>query len=238
MTLVVTLRGTDGQVIAADSRGTIGDPRGVTAIDDTHVKLFQLTKFSALGISGASELATAFVETLNKEITARTLLYFDEVLEVARSIARRSYDDWFSKFPLMERPTMLLVFTGFNADSDVPPKTCILSSTLDFAPQLFASGNALAGIVQYAVYLLHRFYDPGMTTHQLKRLAVYLIGETASQDPKVGGPIRMAVISRERGYEEVPADEIKAIVSENERQSQAMKEFFMRPPHETDLSQV
>jgi Resolvase, N terminal domain len=45
MTLILGLRGKDGVVLAADSRGTIGDPRGLTAIDDTQTKLFQLGKY-------------------------------------------------------------------------------------------------------------------------------------------------------------------------------------------------
>ena len=35
MTLLVALRGKDGIVAAADSRGTFGDPRGVTAQNDS-----------------------------------------------------------------------------------------------------------------------------------------------------------------------------------------------------------
>jgi 20S proteasome alpha/beta subunit len=42
MTLVTCFRGKDGVVLAADSRGTIGDPRGLTAINDTQQKLLSL----------------------------------------------------------------------------------------------------------------------------------------------------------------------------------------------------
>jgi len=36
MPLIVALEGKDGLLVAADSRGTIGDPRALTAISDAH----------------------------------------------------------------------------------------------------------------------------------------------------------------------------------------------------------
>ena len=45
MALVVCFRGKDGLIFAADSRGTIGDPRGLTAITDSMLKMFQLSQY-------------------------------------------------------------------------------------------------------------------------------------------------------------------------------------------------
>jgi hypothetical protein len=57
MTLVATLEGKNGLVMAADSRGTIGDPRGLTAINDTQTKLFRL----ASGVvSGCRDIGTGY----------------------------------------------------------------------------------------------------------------------------------------------------------------------------------
>jgi hypothetical protein len=42
MTLVVAIKARDGIVLAGDSRGTIGDPRGLTAINDTQQKVHHL----------------------------------------------------------------------------------------------------------------------------------------------------------------------------------------------------
>ena len=46
MTLIVGLHAVGGIVMGADSRGTIGDPRGLTAINDTQEKLFPLGRCS------------------------------------------------------------------------------------------------------------------------------------------------------------------------------------------------
>jgi hypothetical protein len=71
MTLLVALKGTDGLALAADSRGTFGDPRGVTAQNDSQQKahilaphvnaaLRALVEGSPIGSNGSSvEFSTA-----------------------------------------------------------------------------------------------------------------------------------------------------------------------------------
>ena len=51
----------------------------------------------------------------------------------------------------------------------------------------------MVGVPQYAIYLSHRYYDPNISSDKAAALAEYLISETASQDPKVGGPIKNPV---------------------------------------------
>ena len=65
MTLAVAIKAQDAIVIAADSRGTIGDPRALTAVNDTQQKIFQFGA-CALAISGASELTLALIDELGK----------------------------------------------------------------------------------------------------------------------------------------------------------------------------
>lgn len=48
MTLLVSLRGSDGLVVASDSRGTFGDPRGVTAQNDAQKKLYVVSKYTVI----------------------------------------------------------------------------------------------------------------------------------------------------------------------------------------------
>ena len=102
----------------------------------------------------------------------------------------------------------------------------LCASPLDFAPQLCTTGLALGGIPQYATYLVHRFYDPQMSTGNLKLLAAYIIAETATQDPKVGGPIRMAEISTDEGYSELKESEISEVTEHNNELNRRLRDFF------------
>lgn len=59
MTLIVALKGADGLVLAGDSRGTYGDPRGVTAQNDSMIKLYQLTRYAGVLTAGNAGLGTS-----------------------------------------------------------------------------------------------------------------------------------------------------------------------------------
>ena len=62
MTLLVALKGQDGLVLAADSRGTFGDPRGVTAQNDSQQKAHILSKHVAALQAGASEVGALIIQ--------------------------------------------------------------------------------------------------------------------------------------------------------------------------------
>src|SRR5258706_13964879 len=104
MTLIVGLHGKDGIVLAGDSRGTIGDPRGLTAINDTQTKLFKLSQFCGIGIAGASELAAKIIDDLKVALAKSGTVHADKIVEEARALIRARYDDWFQKFAVGERP--------------------------------------------------------------------------------------------------------------------------------------
>lgn len=230
MTLVVALRGSGGLILAADSRGTIGDPRGLTAINDDQNKLLQLSSHCGIGLSGASELGAKVFDELKTTVTNQGMENADDILAECRKLLRKNYDDWFSKFEMDKRPGLLLTLVGYQkaGDGSMIPRTYLLTSQFDFAPQLFPNGNSLMGVPQYAVYLMHRFFDANMTIDALARLAVYLISETASQDPKVGGPVRIASITPESGFQLFTDEAVDNIISQNENQNDAIRQFFIQ----------
>jgi len=86
--------------------------------------------------------------------------------------------------------------------------------------------SSLTGVPQYAVYLLHRLYDENMSLENLMSLAAYLITETGTQDPKVGGPVNMATVTEPDGSRIVLSEEIEDILKRNEETSRKLKEFF------------
>ena len=65
MTLAVAIKAADAIIVAADSRGTIGDPRGLTAVNDTQQKLFQFGN-CALALAGSGEVALALLDEFGK----------------------------------------------------------------------------------------------------------------------------------------------------------------------------
>jgi ATP-dependent protease HslVU (ClpYQ) peptidase subunit len=88
------LKATDAIVVAADSRGTIGDPRGLTAVNDTQQKIFQFGS-CAVAISGAAELAQALMDELAKRRLGNPLTIDDAVISFGQAGDR--YDGWLAK---------------------------------------------------------------------------------------------------------------------------------------------
>ncbi len=233
MTLIVALEGKDGLVLAADSRGTIGDPRGLTAVNDIQHKLFKLTNHCGIAISGSSELAARLIDQLKPQLAAKTNV--DDILSLVSSFCKTQYQQWFGNRPWVsptpvvdQRPTVAFIVCGYTNGQSMNSQSriYILTSVLDFVPQLCQSGFMMAGIPQYATYLIHRLYDRSMNIKSLQSLAAYLITETATQDPKVGGPVRIATITPNSGYGELSEEAIQSIVTLNDKQSRGLKQFF------------
>lgn len=73
--------------MAADSRGTIGDPRGLTAVNDTAQKLFHFGK-CALVTAGSAELALALLDEFGK-MGLNAPANVDEAVALKKTLARR-----------------------------------------------------------------------------------------------------------------------------------------------------
>lgn len=227
MTLVVALKTTGSIVLASDSRGTIGDPRGLTAINDTQKKLYPLGK-CGLGFSGASEVGASLLDELIKEGLDDDTKQVDELVSQMGTKCRNLYSQWFPGMEFDKRPAVLFTVVGYRQVKPRPevvyPMIYLLTSSLDFGPQLM-SHQSLIGVPQYAVYLMHRYYDTSISEEKGKALAEYLISETACQDPKVGGPVRMALIGPV-GYSEIDDTEIAAISDSNNDLNEQLRKFF------------
>lgn len=95
MTLQVALKGSDGLVLAADSRGIFGDPRGVTAQNDAMEKAFTVSPHVAVLMAGAGELGNTAMLGAVAKIKEDGLDGVQQVLEPLRQHFRQQYATWF-----------------------------------------------------------------------------------------------------------------------------------------------
>lgn len=163
MTLLVALRGSDGLVVAADSRGTFGDPRGVTAQNDAQKKLYVTSKYTAIMTAGSGELGATIMAQLISKVQG--VEGVTPIMEATRDHVRAQYQNWFPKFAIQplpnatapSRPDLALLIAGYDLDAEGKPaeqKIYQLISQVDFAPMLHNYGFALTGVAQYALYIL------------------------------------------------------------------------------------
>ncbi|MDO8475062.1 MAG: hypothetical protein Q7W02_02505 [Candidatus Rokubacteria bacterium] len=237
MTLLVALKGSDGLVLAADSRGTFGDPRGVTAQNDAQQKAHILAPHVAVLAAGSGEVGALIIDLVRQQVTAQGTDGATAVLNVLRDMARARYQEWFPSVPpilpmamvqtgqVAVRPDLAFLLGGYEPDGT--PRLFGLGSFFDFSPMLHDYGFALQGIAQYGLYLLNRLYEPGRTMQELTALAIYVITETATQDGKVGGPVNVIVIRPgKEGCQSLPPEEVVKTRASNESRSKALRDSF------------
>jgi len=231
MSLLVCLIGADGLVLGTDSRGTFGDPRGVTAQNDLIKKLYLVNDRVGILVAGAGDLGSTVLAGFSALPGVAALGVTDLTMELHRYV-RQQFVTWFNLFSIKAtpadvrptRPDLNFIVGGFESNNE--PKIYRMSSSLDFAPMLHAYGFGVDGVAQYALYLLNRLYDTRASIEDLQYLAAYLITETASQDGKVGGPVQIAKIGLEASGV-VSEEEVALIVEENKSRSQILKHSFL-----------
>src|SRR5688572_23655064 len=99
MTLLVSLRGKDGIVAAADSRGTFGDPRGVTAQNDSQQKLAMVSPHVAILAAGSGELGASLIGEISEQVRKEQRDGASSITELVRATARQRYAEWFPHLP-------------------------------------------------------------------------------------------------------------------------------------------
>jgi 20S proteasome alpha/beta subunit len=233
MTLTVALSVKDGMVFATDSRGTIGDPRGLTAQNDTIKKMYVVGKQTVLQMSGAYETGSKIIDEILQTDNSQTLSSTTEVMDRARNLLKTRYQEWFTNMPIIEvpnsgipaRPMLNITIAGFD-NKDDKNRIYSLSSGNNFAPLLFNTGMCVWGVPQYAIYLLHRLFSQEMNIEDALALAAYVITETATQDGKVGGPLQLMSLKDGGSVVELTAEKILEIVNENTQRSNKLEELF------------
>ena len=138
------------------------------------------------------------------------------------------FNNWFQSIQPADRPGVLITLAGYRYSDGLESEALlyILASQTNFAPQL-CKDKSMMGVPQYAIYLVHRYYDNAITLDKAKALSEYLIAETASQDPKVGGPIRIAEIKPNEPYRELDENEVAEVHHTNEELNKGLRQFFL-----------
>jgi 20S proteasome alpha/beta subunit len=207
VTLVLALAGTDGVVVAGDSRTAIEeeDRRLVT---DTSRKIFQVSDHVGVALYGRGDLGVYLAERLVREAREREIDGISSLFEFAPRLLAAAYDEATCRIQSGSKPPVGFIFAGL--DRDVwgiysQPRICSIYEWEGFQPLISTTGWDVSGIVWIAEYLISRFYDRSMTVSHLEELASLAISETASQDSRVGGDPLITVITAS-GYREMIGD--------------------------------
>jgi 20S proteasome alpha/beta subunit len=184
----------------------------------------QLGKYG-IAYAGSGDMAGALLNEFQKRNLGDQSNVDDLATEISKVSADR-FAEWFRDIRPADRSPVLLLLAGYRTIAGgTEPLLYTLNSQANFAPGINPE-MTMAGVPQYAVYLFHRYYDPSITLERARALAEYLIAETASQDPKVGGPIRIAEVTPS-GYRELTDHEVSAISAANAALNTNLRSFFL-----------
>lgn len=221
MTLVTAAQGVNFVVAGTDSRGTFGSSEVAFSAYDTMQKLVVLTKHVVVLTYGAGEVGDNILEEFRREVLSAqpNLDGVSTVLRELQSYCLRKWNEWLGNVPFQVRPIIGYIVTGLDAngkdaegrDKYEVPRIYSMISAFGFMPAFHRYGWANGGIPIYAIYLYGRRYKANMPMDELSGLALYVISETASQDQRVGGPIRMVQILPD-GCRELKDEEIKNLL--------------------------
>ncbi len=236
MSLAVAIEAANGIVLAADSRATFGDPRGMTGANDTVQKIYRPNPRTAIALVGQAETGGALMQRIMSPLAAQPTADVDIVAETIRAIGNNFFGQWFGPpqylmgpagpAPL-PRPDVWFLLVGYDATNQ--PKILSLGSTppFNFAPNLSTTGFAALGIVPLAVYLLNRLYRRDLDLEIANDLATYCVVETASQDGKVGGPVRLAIAAATQDSVVLTNPQVQEIVTRVDRHRETLRNSFL-----------
>jgi len=216
LTLTIALQGKDCVALGCDSRGTFGDPRGgAQAIVDVMVKTSILAPHVGVLMGGAGELGDALTAEFIASRKDRGLDGATKVMREFRAHLAQKWNEYFAAVPFEHRPICIFTVGGLDPVDDkyTIPVIYTLPSMFGFAPNLHRYGFACTGVPVYATYILNRRYDRTSSAETLAGLVAFAIRETASQDQRVGGPIKVLVVKLE-GIKELNQQEIEELLKQ------------------------
>jgi 20S proteasome alpha/beta subunit len=243
MTLGVGIETNDGIVVASDSRATVGDLRGLTTNNDTVMKIFVPTPSVAVALSGSGDTGTALMQQIRAGLAVQAVTDIDAVALQMQNIGRQYYVQSFGPpiwlmnpagVPVTPpRPDVWYLLAGYTQAGQ--PKLVTMSSAVpfNFTPGFMNTGFAAVGVAPLALYLMNRQYRRDLSLHIAKDLAAYCIEETASQDGKVGGPVRMAIVRHNQPTEIIGDDEIAYLGRRVNAHREALRTSFLTLPRES-----
>ena len=223
MTLGIALQGTDGVVLAADSRAIHEEPKnqGMKLCEDGRCKLHGVTTRAALCIQGRDDYEAEFLRRVRGELGPD-----DDIETVCRrccSKMRELYSNYFPGLPIEKTPETNLLLVGLTSGPNPIPRIVHLAQAALWAPREPHGGYEAIGLWLIARYLLRGLYRKGLNVATLSQIAVFVLGEAIAVTPELGAPIHVARVTLAGRYQLLTQEVVETLKKDNEtRREQAL----------------
>jgi proteasome subunit B (beta)-like protein len=150
MSLIATLPGNDGLLIASDSRA-FTEATNFSTMADNCQKIFEITKHCGLGVAGLEGLGVYLIDRLRSEL--RRVNTKDDVDAVLRVSAKVLKEHFGGERILKELPFLSFLLIGYKQDKDrLLGCAYSLDSSNGFEPRMHLKGFGCIGVFWYDFY--------------------------------------------------------------------------------------
>lgn len=227
MSLTIALMGTDGLVLASDSRTTEGYTLAGPKIRDDSVKFIQLNENWGVLTYGLSDIGQAGITALRGEISKHPdNLSLASVLEESTQIFSRVSSDWSGSNSEIGRRDKDVGFVIGGYDRKEKGYRVFNFQSPDFLSNKLNGRCLLGGQWHIGKYLVRKFFTEDAKTDILKALAVFLLDATMTVEKTVGGAIRLATVTESKGFEWAQEDEMRRLLESNKTFLRFLQEHF------------
>lgn len=216
MSLTIALMGTDGLILAADSRTTEGYTLAGPKIRDDSVKFIQLNESWGGLTYGLSDIGQAGITALREKISMGPgALSLASVLEEGTQIFNKVSAAWSRSNPEIMRRDKDVGFMIGGYDKKERGFRVFNFQSPNFISNKLNGRCLLGGQWHVAKFLVWKFFTEEARTDTLKALAVFLLDATMTVEKTVGGAIRLATVTESKGFEWVQEEEMRRLLESN-----------------------
>lgn len=225
MTLAFALRGSNGLVLGADSR--MSGPSGTA---DTSTKFLQVNREIGVLTYGLAEAGYTAINRLVDKVNAysdfsgepnQKIVHWSAIVKESAQIFKETFEEKFAEIkkhmpeinPNDPKLSTGFILGGYDVNESNQFKIVHFSSP-DF--KLEERSDILAAQWHVSQYLVNHFYYPEMDVSQLKRLAAFMLIETETASPSVGGQLKLATVTLRGGFQQLNENDIQELINENQ----------------------
>jgi predicted proteasome-type protease len=177
------------------------------------MKFLQLNDSWGVLTYGNAEIGNEGILALQEKVL-RDGSYFESlqnILDTSREIFQKTSSEWGRLHAEITRrdKDVGFILSGFDRQTD-SFRTLSLHSPA-FEAKNHLSGCLLGGQWHIAKYFMSKLNWKSLTAEKMKALVVLLLDATMAVDIQVGGPIRLATVTRQSAFQWVEEDEIESL---------------------------
>jgi len=200
-TLVIAARGRNFMVLGADSKGILGDLDGPIVVGSKAMKITLLSNHVAAAAYGVAEFGENLLDQFQC-VKEANLDGVTEVMERFRMFCKDKWQEWFGDIDIGRQPNLGFVIAGLNIGQSGQydtPKMYSIESWYNFAPALHRRPHVCRGIYSLATFIMDENYREDMDANEMMSLVESTISKVALSDPRIGLPVRIALIDTTLG---------------------------------------